>query len=168
MDLVNAGTLTIGTDNPAYPPYFAGGETEEDSDWKFNDPNTGEGFESAVAYEVADRMGFGADAVEWTVVPFNETWSPGEKDWDFAIVQVSYSAKRAEAVDFSDSYYDVNQALVSVKGTPITEATRIADLKEYTLATQLGTTSYDFIKRRDPAGRRTRACTTSSWTRSPP
>lgn len=144
-DLVNAGTLTVGTDNPAYPPYFAGGETEENPDWKFNDPNTGEGFEAAVAYEVADRMGFGADAVEWTVAPFNQTWSPGEKDWDFAIVQISYSAKRDSAVDFSDSYYDVNQALVSVKGNPITEATSIEDLKDFSIATQIGTTSYDFI-----------------------
>ena len=144
-DVVNAGTLTIGTDNPAYPPYFAGGETKENPDWKFNDPNTGEGFEAAVAYEVAERMGFGADAVGWTVAPFSQTWSPGEKDWDFAIVQISYSPKRDNAVDFSDSYYDVNQALVSVKGNPITDAASIDDLKDFAIATQIGTTSYDFI-----------------------
>jgi polar amino acid transport system substrate-binding protein len=144
-DLVNPVTLTVGTDNPAYPPYFGGGETKENPDWKFNDPNTGEGFEAAVAYEVAERMGFGTDTVEWTVAPFNQTYAPGEKDWDLAIVQISYSPKRDNAVDFSDSYYDVNQALVSVKGNPITEATSIADLKDYTIATQVGTTSYDFI-----------------------
>jgi len=144
-DLVDAGTLTVGTDNPAYPPYFAGGETKENPDWKFNDPNTGEGFESAVAYEVAGRMGFGTDAVEWTVAPFNQTYAPGEKDWDLAIVQISYSAKRENAVDFSDSYYDVNQALVSVEGNPITEATDIEGLKDFAIATQIGTTSYDFI-----------------------
>jgi polar amino acid transport system substrate-binding protein len=146
VTLVNPGTLTIGTDNPAYPPYFAGGETKEHSDWKFNDPYTGKGFEDAVAYEVASRLGFGTDAVEWSVAPFNQTYAPGDKAWDFAIVQISYSAKRDQAVDFSDSYYDVNQALVSVKGNPITQATSIADLKDFAIATQIGTTSYDFIQ----------------------
>ena len=138
-----AGALTVGTDNPAYPPYFAGGETKDNPDWKFNDPNTGEGFEAAVAYEVASRLGF--SDVTWTVAPFDQTYAPGPKAWDFAIVQISYSAKRDNAVDFSDSYYDVNQALVSVKGNPITKATSIADLKDYAIATQIGTTSYDFI-----------------------
>ncbi len=145
VDLVAGDALTIGTDNPAYPPYFAGGETKEHPEWKFNDPYTGEGFEAAVAYEVAARMGFGQDQVEWTVAPFNQTYAPGPKDWDFAIVQISYSPKRDNAVDFSDSYYDVNQALVSVKGNPITEATSIADLRDFSIATQIGTTSYDFI-----------------------
>jgi polar amino acid transport system substrate-binding protein len=140
---VTAGALTVGTDNPAYPPYFAGGETKENPDWKFNDPNTGEGFEAAVAYEVATRMGF--SEVTWVVAPFDQTWAPGPKGWDFAIVQISYSDKRDRAVDFSESYYDVNQALVSVKGNPITKATSIEDLKDYSIATQIGTTSYDFI-----------------------
>jgi polar amino acid transport system substrate-binding protein len=143
---VNAGQLTIGTDNPAYPPYFAGGETDAHSEWKFNDPYTGKGFEDAVAYEVADRMGFSKDQVQWTVAPFGQTYKPGPKNYDFAIEQISYSAKRAEAVDFSESYYDVNQSLVSVKGNPITSAKSIADLKDYSIATQIGTTSYDFIQ----------------------
>jgi polar amino acid transport system substrate-binding protein len=140
-----AGQLTIGTDNPAYPPYFAGGETDAHSEWKFNDPYTGKGFEAAVAYEVADRLGFSSDQVQWTVAPFGQTYKPGPKDYDFAIEQISYSPKRAEAVDFSESYYDVNQSLVGVKGNPITNATSIADLKDYSIATQIGTTSYDFI-----------------------
>jgi polar amino acid transport system substrate-binding protein len=143
--LTTAGTLTIGTDNPAYPPYFAGGETKDNADWKFNDPYTGKGFEDAVAYEVAKRMGFDASQVTWVVAPFGQTYKPGPRDYDFAIEQISYSAKRAEAVDFSDSYYDVNQALVAVKGTPITKATSIADLKPFSLAAQIGTTNYDFI-----------------------
>jgi len=142
---VNAGTLTIGTDNPAYPPYFAGGETDTNPDWKFNDPYTGKGFEDAVSYEVAKRMGFTTDQVQWTVAPFGQTYKPGPKNYDFAIEQISYSPKRAQAVDFSESYYDVNQALVAVKGTPITQATSIADLKNYALAAQIGTTNYDFI-----------------------
>lgn len=141
---VNPGTLTIGTDNPAYPPYFQGGTTKA-AGWKFNDPNNGKGFESAVAYAVAGAMGFSADNVQWVVAPFNQTYAPGSKGWDFAIEQISYSTKRVRAVDFSDSYYDVNQALVAVKGTPITGATSLADLKAYTLAAPIGTTSYDYI-----------------------
>jgi polar amino acid transport system substrate-binding protein len=141
-----SGQLTVGTDNPAYPPYFAGGETETHKEWKFNDPYTGKGFEDAVAYEVADRLGFSTDQVQWTVAPFGQTYKPGPKNYDLAIEQISFSPKRAEAVDFSESYYDVNQSLVSVKGNPITGAKSIADLKDYSIATQIGTTSYDFIQ----------------------
>ncbi|HEX9693939.1 MAG TPA: ABC transporter substrate-binding protein [Actinomycetota bacterium] len=141
---VSAGALTIGTDNPAYPPYFQGG-ADKGSEWKLNDPATGKGFESAVAYAVAGAMGFSPDNVQWVVAPFNQTYAPGSKAWDFAIEQISYSAKRANAVDFSESYYDVNQALVAVKGTPITGATSLADLQGYTIAAPIGTTSYDYI-----------------------
>jgi polar amino acid transport system substrate-binding protein len=138
-------TFTVGTDNPAYPPYFQGG-TEKGSDWKFNDPNNGQGFESAVAFAVADKLGFSADQVSWAVVPFAQSYAPGPKPFDVDINQISYKPARAEAVDFSESYYDVNQALIGIKGTPITSATSIADLKDYVLATQLGTTSYDYIQ----------------------
>jgi polar amino acid transport system substrate-binding protein len=141
--LVSAGTLTVGTDNPAYPPYFEG-ETKG-SEWKLSDPNTGKGFESAVAYEVASRLGFTSDQVQWIVVPFARSYAPGQKDFDFDVNQTSYSTRRAQAADFTESYYDVNQALVAVKGTPIASATTIADLKPYTLAAPLGTTSYDYI-----------------------
>jgi polar amino acid transport system substrate-binding protein len=141
---VNDGSLTVGTDNPAYPPYFQGG-TSKDSDWKINDPSTGKGFESAVAYAIADRMGFTSDQVTWVVVPFAQSYAPGSKDFDFDINQISYSAKRAQTVDFSDSYYDVNQAVVVVKGTPIASATSVGDLAQYKLAAPLGTTSSDLI-----------------------
>ena len=143
--LKSAGGLTIGTDNPAYPPWFSGGETEENSDWKIDDPHTGEGYEAATAYAVASAMGFSSDQVAWVVAPFNQTYKPGPKDYDFAIEQISYSSKRDEAVDFSSSYYDVQQALVAVKGTPIADATSLADLKDFTIAAPLGTTSYDYI-----------------------
>jgi polar amino acid transport system substrate-binding protein len=139
------GMLTVGTDNPAYPPYFQGG-AEKDSDWKINDPNNGEGFESAVAYEIASRMGFTSDQVSWTVVKFAQSYAPGPKTFDFDINQISFSPKRAEAVDFSESYYDVNQAVVVVNDTPITEATGVADLAAYTLAAPIGTTSADLIE----------------------
>ena len=138
------GVLTVGTDNPAYPPWFSGGTTKG-SMWKVDDPNNGKGLESAVAYEVARLLGFTRDQVKWTVAPFAQTYAPGPKDYDFAIEQISYTKKRAEAVDFSDSYYDVNQALVAVKGTPAASATSIADLKDFTLAAPIGTTAYTFI-----------------------
>lgn len=142
--LTTSGTLTVGTDNPAYPPYFEGGTTNG-SEWKLNDPNTGKGFESAVAYAVANELGFSASQVNWVVAPFVTTYAPGTKSWDFAIEQISYSAKRAQAVDLSDSYWDVNQAVVAVKGTPITNATSTSDLQSYTLAAPIGTTSYAYV-----------------------
>jgi polar amino acid transport system substrate-binding protein len=144
LPVFQSGQLTIGTDNPAFPPWFSGGETKA-HDWRFNDPFTGEGYEAAVAYGVAEQMGFTRDEVEWVVVPFNQTYKPGPKEYDFAIEQISYSAKRDQAVDFSVSYYDVSQALVAVKGTPITEATSVADLKDFRLAAPIGTTSLDVI-----------------------
>ena len=139
------GTLTIGTDNPAFPPWFSGGETDAHSEWKFDDPYTGKGYEAATAYAVAEAMGFTKDQVTWVVAPFAQTYKPGDKDYDFAIEQISYSAKRDEAVDFSDSYYDVQQALVAAKGSPIASATSISDLAGTTIAAPIGTTSYDYI-----------------------
>jgi polar amino acid transport system substrate-binding protein len=143
LNLVNSGELTVGTDNPAYPPWFGG---KEKAPWKVSDPRSGEGFESAVAYAVADKLGFAKDEVKWVVVPFNTSFAPGPKKFDFDINQISYKPARANAVDFSDSYYNVNQALVVLNGTKIAGAQSIADLKPYKFGAQLGTTSYDFIK----------------------
>ncbi len=142
---VTDGKLTVGTDSPAYPPYFQGG-TPKGSQWDINDPSTGKGFESAVAYEIAKRMGFSPDQVKWVIVPFAQSYAPGPKDFDLDINQISFSTKRAQTVDFSESYYDVNQAVVVVKGTPIASATTVADLAQYKLATQIGTTSADLIE----------------------
>jgi polar amino acid transport system substrate-binding protein len=142
LNLVNEGRLTIGTDNPAFPPWFGG---EEKSPWKVSDPRSGEGFESAVAYAVAEELGFMKDEVDWTVVPFNTAFAPGPKEFDFDINQISFKPARAKAVDFSDSYYNVNQAIVVLNGTEIASAKSIADLKPYELGAQLGTTSYDYI-----------------------
>jgi polar amino acid transport system substrate-binding protein len=139
------GTLTIGTDNPAYSPYFTGGPGHEWKGQYNNDPYTGKGFEDAVAYAVAEKMGFTQDQVTWAVTHFNQSYSPGPKNFDFYLAQVSYSAHRATAVDFSDSYYDVNQSVVALKSNPISKATSLADLKQYKLGTQIGTTSYDYI-----------------------
>jgi polar amino acid transport system substrate-binding protein len=145
LQLQEPGKLTIGTDNPAFPPWFEGG-TPEGSEWEINDPSTGEGFESAVAYAVAEQLGFEKADVNWVVVPFNQSFRPGEKSFDFDINQISVTAERDRAVDFSDSYYDVNQALVARQGTQLADASSIADLKDQELGAQVGTTSLAFIQ----------------------
>jgi polar amino acid transport system substrate-binding protein len=140
---LSAGTLTIGTDNPAYPPWYGGKEGHK---WKISDPYSGKGYESAVAYAVAKQLGFPRAKVKWVYVPFTKSFAPGKKSFDFDITQISYTPARAKVVDFSDSYYDVNQAIVVRNGTPIAKATSVAGLKPYTLSAQLGTTSYQFIQ----------------------
>jgi polar amino acid transport system substrate-binding protein len=142
LPLVNGGKLTIGTDNPAYPPWFGG---TPQGQWKISDPASGKGFESAVAFAVAKNLGFTKDEVEWTVVPFNNSFKPGPKDFDFDINQISYTPKRAQVVDFSDSYYDVNQSVVALNDSKIANATTLADLKGAKLGAPVGTTSYDYI-----------------------
>ena len=140
---VSRGTLTVGTDNPAYPPWYAGGT--KSSFWKINDPSNGKGFEPAVAYAVAKQIGYPAAKVKWVYVPFDRSFAPGPKNFDFDINQISYTPARAKVVSFSDSYYDVNQALVVLKNKPIARVHTIAGLKPYKLGAQLGTTSYQFI-----------------------
>jgi polar amino acid transport system substrate-binding protein len=144
LKLVKKGQLTVATDNPAFPPWFGGG-TPKGSTWKFNDPTTGKGYESAVAYAVAKKLGFQPSTVKWIVVPFEQLFKPGKAAYDFDINQVSVTPQRKQSVTFSDSYYNTNQALVAIKGTPITKAKTTADLKKYKLGAQIGTTSYDYI-----------------------
>jgi polar amino acid transport system substrate-binding protein len=147
LSLVNTGQLTIGTDNPAYPPWYAGG-TLKGSPWKINDPSTGKGYESAVAYAVAKQLGFSKSQVKWTYIPFNKAFAPGKKSFDFDINQISYTPARAKVVAFSVSYYDVNQAIVVNKGTKIAAIRSVKGLRSFKLGAQLGTTSYGFIKDR--------------------
>jgi polar amino acid transport system substrate-binding protein len=142
LTLVEPGQLTIGTDNPAYPPWFGG---EPADPWEISNPASGQGFESAVAYAVAGELGFPEHEVVWTVVPFAQSFRPGAKGFDFDINQISYSDERAQAVSFSDSYYDVNQAVVALDSSPIADATTLADLKDAKLGAPVGTTSYDYI-----------------------
>jgi polar amino acid transport system substrate-binding protein len=143
LDLVNAGQLTIGTDNPAFPPWFEG--TKEFDPWDPTTEPTKKGYEQEVAYGIAKGLGFTDDEVKWTVVPFNQSFRPGPKKFDFDINQISYLPERAEAVDFSDSYYDVEQAIVTVEGSKIADATSVADLKDAKLGAQIGTTSLEMI-----------------------
>jgi polar amino acid transport system substrate-binding protein len=140
------GTLTIGTGNPAFPPWWEGGESQ-DSEFEFNDPAKGEGYEGAVVAEVATRLGFTfPDEVTFVPVGFNKSFAPGDKDFDLVLQQISYDPERDEAVDFSESYYDVNQALVSVQGNDIADATTVAELADATLGAPIGTTSLEVIE----------------------
>jgi polar amino acid transport system substrate-binding protein len=143
LNLVTTDQLTIGTDNPAFPPWFGGTPHKP---WQVSDPNSGQGYESAVAYAVAKQLGFDKSDVKWLHVPFNTSFAPGPKSFDFDINQISFTPARAKVVGFSDSYYDVNQSVVVNKGTPIASVTSVAGLKPYKLGAQLGTTSYQFIK----------------------
>jgi len=131
MKTRTAGTLTIGTDKPAYEPWFSG-----------DDPSNGKGYESAVAYAIADQLGYAKDKVTWVVAPFNTVIAPGEKAFDLDLNQVSISDERKNAVDFSSGYYDVRQAVITYKGSPIDGKTSVADLKDAKLGAQVGTTSY--------------------------
>jgi len=134
LDTLTPGKLTIGTDNPAYPPWF-----------KANKPSNGQGFESAVAYHVAERLGYPAANVTWTQVPFNNAIAPGPKAYDFDINQFSITDERKQAVDFSSPYYLVRQTVITTKGSKVDGATTIAALKDAKLGAQVGTTSLQAI-----------------------
>lgn len=129
------GTLTVATDSPAYEPWF-----------KNNDPSNGKGYESAVAYAVAKQLGFDPSSVTWVKEPFNKSYAPGAKNFDFDINQISINPDRAKAVTFSDGYYTASQALITLKDSPIAKATSIDDLKQYKLGAQTGTTSLTAIR----------------------
>jgi polar amino acid transport system substrate-binding protein len=134
LALKNPGQLTVGTDKPAFPPYFVD-----------DDPTNGKGFESAVAYAVADELGFTEDEVEWTVVPFNASYAPGPKDFDFDINQISITPQREQAVDFSRPYYTAPQAVVTPKNSEFVNAQTFAELEGATVGVQIGTTSLDAV-----------------------
>jgi polar amino acid transport system substrate-binding protein len=133
-DLYTKGVLTVATDKPVYPPWFEN-----------NNPASGKGYESAVAYAVANQLGFKNSQVKWAYEPFNDSYAPGPKKFDFDINEVSVTPQRAQAVTFSNSYYDVQQAVVALKGTPIVTKHAPSDLKGYLFGDQVGTTGLAFI-----------------------
>jgi polar amino acid transport system substrate-binding protein len=135
LALKNPGRLTVGTDSPAYDPWFSN-----------NDPSNGKGFESAVAYAVAKQLGFTPAQVTWTYVPFNRSFAPGPTSFDFDINQISITPARAKVVDFSDGYYSAAQAVVALKGSEAADATSLADLQSLKLGAQTGTTSLTAIR----------------------
>jgi polar amino acid transport system substrate-binding protein len=129
------GRLTVGTDSPAYEPWFSD-----------NDPANAKGFESAVAYAVAHELGFSHGQIDWVKVPFNNSYAPGEKKFDFDINQVSITPAREKVVDFSDGYYSAAQAVIALKGSPAAQATSLDELKKLKLGAQTGTTSLTAIR----------------------
>jgi polar amino acid transport system substrate-binding protein len=133
-DLLKKGVLTVATDSPAYDPWFVN-----------NTPSNGKGYESAVAYAVAKDLGFSKSHVKWTVEPFDASFAPGPKSFDFDINEISYTSERATVVAFSVSYYDVQQALVSLKASPIVKHHSPAELRTYVYGDQIGSTSLAFI-----------------------
>jgi len=132
--LYQHGVLTVATDKPVYPPWFEN-----------NKPANGKGYESAVAYAIAKQLGFKAAQVHWAYEPFDASYAPGPKKFDFDVNEISYTPQRATAVSFSASYYDVQQALVALKGSAIATKHSPAELKTYVYGDQIGTTSLAFI-----------------------
>lgn len=132
--LFKPGALTVATDTPAFTPWFVN-----------NQPANGKGYESAVAYAVAARLGFSRSQVTWVHEPFNSVYSPGPKAFDFDINEVSFTPQRAQAVTFSSSYYPVQQSIVALKGSAIAAKHSPAQLKTYLYGDQIGTTGLTYI-----------------------
>jgi len=148
LETLAAGRLTIGTDNPAYPPYFEardGGNTEP-WDPEQGDPTTGTGFESATAYAIATQLGYAEADVDWIVVPFTNSFAPGPKDFDFFIGQVTFNAERTQGADLTEGYYFGNQTVVVMEDSEFATATTITELKAAELGAQVGTTSLATIE----------------------
>lgn len=135
LDLTTAGTLTVATGEPVFPPWMID-----------DDPTNGDGFESAVVYAVAEEMGFTADQVTWARTGFDEVIVAGAKNWDFNIQQFSITEARDEVVDFSDGYYQVRQAIVGYGDSAAVGASSVSDLRDLKIGAQIGTTSLDYIE----------------------
>jgi polar amino acid transport system substrate-binding protein len=128
--LFEKGQLTVATDKPAYPPWFKGS------------PKDYSGYEGDIASEIAERMDL---PIKWTVEPFNKSYAPGAKDFDFDINQITITKKRETAVDFSDGYFDNAQGVLVMKDSPAADAKSLSDLKDFTIGAQVGTTALDFV-----------------------
>jgi len=134
LPLAEAGTLTVATGEPAFDPWVSG-----------DDPASAEGFEAALIYVLAAEMGLAETDVVWVRTGFNEAIAPGDKDYDLNIQQFSISEDRDAVVDFSDGYYQVEQALVARADSPLAEAVSLADLTGARLGAAIATTSLDYV-----------------------
>jgi polar amino acid transport system substrate-binding protein len=134
LPLHSKGILTVATDSPAYPPYFVN-----------NKPSNGKGFESAVAYAIAGKLGFTPSEVKWTVEPFDSSYAPGPKSFDFDINEISITAARAQEVDFSTPYYVNPQGIIVASNSRYAHATSLAALKGAKFGVQIGTTSLSAV-----------------------
>jgi polar amino acid transport system substrate-binding protein len=154
LELKNPGRLTLSTDNPAFPPWWGGdpeeqypNQPEDATGWEVSNPYSGEGLEGATAYAVAEALGFAEDEVDWLQnAVFEQAFAPGPKPFDWHMAQVSIRAERAEAVDFSDPYFDSNQSLLALTGNDITNETTIEGLRGYRLGAAANTTSFELIE----------------------
>ncbi len=132
---VTEGKLTIATGEPAYFPYVID-----------DDPTTGEGFEAAIAYAVAEELGFAPEDVVWVRTTFEAAIQPGPKDFDFNLQQYTITEERAENVDFSSPYYATPQAVITVESSPAASATSLAELSDFLVGAATGTTSFTAIE----------------------
>ena len=145
LETLKSGQLTVATDKPAFEPYFVN-----------DDPTNGKGFESAVAYAIAEQLGYAKSDVNWVVVPFNASYAPGPKDFDFDVNQISITPQRSQQVDFSTPYYEAEQAVVALKAlcertaqmvaSDAAKAKSLADLADSKIGVQIGTTSLDAVE----------------------
>ncbi|HEY6398283.1 MAG TPA: ABC transporter substrate-binding protein [Solirubrobacteraceae bacterium] len=135
LKTLTPNTLTVATDTPAFPPYFEN-----------NKPSNGQGFESAVAFAVASKLGYSPSQVKWVVEPFNNSYAPGPKHFDFDVNEISVTPARAQVVDFSTPYFTAPQAVVVAKGSKYATATSLAALRGATLGVQVGTTSLQAVQ----------------------
>jgi polar amino acid transport system substrate-binding protein len=110
------GVLTVGAGEPYLP-------------WYVGEPESGEGFESALIYAVADRLGYAAEDVQWETVTFEQIVSPAVKPFDVAAYQTSITDERRQAVDFSSPYLTTRQGVIVMEDGPYADATSLADLE---------------------------------------
>jgi polar amino acid transport system substrate-binding protein len=130
LPLFQDGVLTVATDRPAYEPWFKG------------DPKSYSGFEGDLATDIAKGLGV---PIKWVVEPFNKSYAPGSKDYDFDVNEITISDERKQAVDFSDPYFTNNQGILVMKGSQAASASGVADLKGLQIGAQVGTTALSFI-----------------------
>ena len=131
---IESGKLTIATGTPAFEPWVVG-----------DAPESGEGFEAAIAYAVAGELGYANENIVWVRTGFDEAIQPGAKNFDFNLQQYSITDERKATVSFSDPYYSTNQAVVGFADSPVASATKLSELKGLKFGAQSGTTSLDFI-----------------------
>jgi polar amino acid transport system substrate-binding protein len=134
LKTITAGKLTIATGQPAYSPWVLD-----------NKPQSGKGFEAAVGYAVAAKLGFAKKDVVWTRTSFDSAIAPGPKNFDLNLQQYTITAKRAKAIDFSSPYYQTTQALVSIKGSAADSAKTLSSLKKVKIGVAAASTSYTIV-----------------------
>ncbi|MFD0201810.1 MULTISPECIES: ABC transporter substrate-binding protein [Saccharothrix] len=139
LPTLTPGKITFGTDQPVYEPWFVD-----------DDPTNGKGFESAIAYALAEELGYAKTDVVWTRVPFNAAIQPGKKTYDMDLNEFSITEERKQAVDFSAPYYDVDQAVITLNTSKAASVKTLAELKQVKIGAQVGTTSFDAAQRLQP------------------